>query len=82
MSASSCSATCSISLGVILLCELFHVFRDLFATDILAEIIIVDISLHFHEVDDALEGIFSSRSAAGSVQRCTSIVSRIMLTTR
>ena len=45
-------------LGVILLCELFHVFRDLFATDILAEIIIVDISLHFHEVDEALEGIF------------------------
>ena len=69
-------------LGVILLCELFHVFRDLFATDILAEIIIVDISLHFHEVDDALEGIFRADrqldrySVALAVSRC------IMLTTR
>ena len=58
MSSSSCSATCSISFGVILLCELLHIFRNLFATDILAQIIIVDVGLHFHQVDDALEGIF------------------------
>ena len=47
-------------LGVILLCELFHIVRNLFARDILAEIIIVDVSLHFNEVDEALEGIFSA----------------------
>ena len=45
---------------VIFLGDLLHVLRDLFAADILAEIVVVDIGLHLHEVDDALKGVLAA----------------------
>ena len=45
-------------LGAILLSQLKHIRRDLFNAHILAELVIVDVSVHLHQVDDALEGIF------------------------
>ena len=47
-------------LGVILLGQLLHILRNLFAADIFAQVVIVDIGLHFHQVDDALEGILTA----------------------
>ena len=48
------------SLSVILLGQLLHVLGDLLATDILAQVVIVDIGLHFHQIDDALEGVLTA----------------------
>ena len=45
-------------LGAILLSELEHVLGDLLDAHVLAELVVVDISVHLHQVDDALEGIF------------------------
>ena len=45
-------------LGAILLSELEHVLGDLLHAHVLAELVVVDISVHLHQVDDALEGVF------------------------
>ena len=57
MSSSSVSATASISSLVVLLSLLLHILGDLLDADILAQVIIVDVSLHLDQVDNALEGI-------------------------
>ena len=45
--------------GPVLLGFLQHVRRDVLAADVLAQIVIIDIGLHFHQVNDALEGFLS-----------------------
>ena len=42
-------------LGMIQLCIVFHVIRNLFNGDILTLVIVVDVSFHLKQVDDALE---------------------------
>ena len=42
-------------LGMIQLCIVFHVIRNLFDGDVLTLVIVVDVSFHLKQVDDALE---------------------------
>ena len=44
-------------LAVVFLCKLPHVLGDLLLADILAQIVIVHIGLHVHQVNNALEGV-------------------------
>ena len=46
--------------GVILLRQFHHVGRNFFLADVLAFIVVVDLRLHLHKVDDAAEIIFSA----------------------
>ncbi len=55
MRSSSSSATCFPQLVVILLCLIHHVSRNFLVADILAEVVIVNLSAHGHQVDDAAE---------------------------
>ena len=43
-------------LVVILICQLHHILRNRLCANILAKIIVVDISLHLEQVDDAFKG--------------------------
>lgn len=45
---------------MILLSLFLHILGDILNTDVLSEIIIVNVSLHFNEVDDSSEFIFSA----------------------
>ena len=40
------------------ICKFFHVFRNLCFFDLFAQIILIDLSLHLDEVDDACERLF------------------------
>ena len=44
--------------AVVKLCIICHIFRNVCYGDIIALLIIVDVSLHFEEVDDSLELVF------------------------
>ena len=45
---------------MVLLRLIHHISGDLFLADILAHVVVVNLSLHGHQVDDALEGVFSA----------------------
>ena len=45
-------------LGVVFLSQLLHILRNLFLTDIIAQIVIIHVGFHFHQVNDTLKGIF------------------------
>ena len=47
-------------LCVILLCLFLHIIGDVNDRNVVAQLIVVDISLHLHQVDDALEVIFGA----------------------
>ena len=42
-------------LGVPLLCLILHISRDILDSDVLTLVVVIDISLHLHDVDDTLE---------------------------
>ncbi len=44
----------------VLFCLVHHISGDILASDVLAQIIVVDIRLHFEQVDDALEIVLSA----------------------
>ena len=45
-------------LGSVKLCIVLHIFRNVSYRDIIALIIVVDVSLHLKQVDDSLELVF------------------------
>jgi len=47
-------------LGTVLLGQLHHVLRDGLHTHVLAQIVIVYVGIHLHQVDDPLEGLLGS----------------------
>ena len=47
-------------LGVILLGQLLHVLGDFLAADVLAQVVVVDIGLHLHQVHKALKGVLTA----------------------
>ncbi len=47
-------------LGAVFLSQLHHVGGDLLHTHVLAQVIVIDIGIHLHQVDDTLEGILGT----------------------
>ena len=45
---------------MVFLCLVLHILGDFLNADILSEVIVIDVSLHFNEVDDTLELILST----------------------
>ena len=39
-------------------CVVCHIFRDICNCDVISLIIVVDVSFHFHQVNDSLEVVF------------------------
>ncbi len=44
--------------GVVFLGQLLHVIRNLFAADVLPELVVIDVGLHLHQVDQSLVSVF------------------------
>ena len=47
-------------LGAVLLGQLQHIGGDLLHAHVLAQLVVVDVGIHLHQVDDALEGILGA----------------------
>ena len=47
-------------LVVVLLRKLHHILRNRLVSHILAKVVIIDLRLHFHEIDDTLEGVLAA----------------------
>ena len=47
-------------LGAVLLGQLQHIGGDLLHAHVLAQLVVVDVGIHLHQVDDALEGILGT----------------------
>ena len=45
---------------MVLLGQLLHVLGDLLAADVLAQVVVIDVGLHLHQVDDPLEGVLAA----------------------